>query len=176
MTRAINADIARHVDEHGRVWFDGKDAAELLLRGYDIAGLLIHPTPEIVIYNEWCQRLDKPSHQIEPTEALDDAKQRLNTWWITEPWCDLPVRETVLQRCVTDVERERVNHEMDLFEARAMIPVLRLLFMLVDHFRRNKIVWGVGRGSSVASYVMYLIGIHKINSIQYDLKIEEFLR
>jgi DNA polymerase III alpha subunit len=42
--------------------------------------------------------------------------------------------------------------------------------------RKHNIVWGVGRGSSVASYVLYLIGVHKINSMYYDLDIEEFLR
>jgi hypothetical protein len=42
--------------------------------------------------------------------------------------------------------------------------------------RENKIVWGVGRGSSVASYVLFLIGVHKINSIKYNLDINEFLK
>ena len=31
--------------------------------------------------------------------------------------------------------------------------------------RENNIVWGVGRGSPVASYVLFLIGVHRINSI-----------
>jgi DNA polymerase III alpha subunit len=42
--------------------------------------------------------------------------------------------------------------------------------------RKNKIVWGVGRGSSVASYVLFLIGIHKVNSLKYNLDIKEFLK
>ena len=42
--------------------------------------------------------------------------------------------------------------------------------------RDNQVIWGVGRGSSVASYVLYLIGIHKIDSMYYDLPINEFLR
>ena len=46
---------------------------------------------------------------------------------------------------------------------------------LVDYMRDNNILWGVGRGSS-ASYVLYLIGIHKINSIQFGLDWREFLR
>lgn len=54
--------------------------------------------------------------------------------------------------------------------------LLRYMIYLVDYMRENKIVWGVGRGSSVASYVLYLIGIHKINSIHYDLDWKEFLR
>ena len=42
--------------------------------------------------------------------------------------------------------------------------------------RKNNIVWGVGRGSSVASFVLFLIGVHKINSLYYDISIDEFLR
>jgi len=47
---------------------------------------------------------------------------------------------------------------------------------LVDLMRENNIVWGVGRGSSVSSFVLFLIGIHRINSIYYDLDVEEFLK
>jgi len=50
------------------------------------------------------------------------------------------------------------------------------MFYLVDFMRENKIVWGVGRGSSTASFVLYLIGIHKINPIQFQLDWREFLR
>jgi DNA polymerase III alpha subunit len=42
--------------------------------------------------------------------------------------------------------------------------------------REHGVVWGVGRGSSVASYVLFLIGIHKIDSLYYDLPIDEFLK
>jgi DNA polymerase III alpha subunit len=42
--------------------------------------------------------------------------------------------------------------------------------------RDNNIVWGVGRGSSVSSYVLYLLGVHRVNSLYYDLDIHEFLR
>ena len=35
---------------------------------------------------------------------------------------------------------------------------------------------GVGRGSSVASYILYLIGVHRIDSIKYNLDWKEFLR
>jgi DNA polymerase III alpha subunit len=34
----------------------------------------------------------------------------------------------------------------------------------------------VGRGSSVASYVLFLIGVHKIDPIKYELPIEEFFK
>jgi len=50
------------------------------------------------------------------------------------------------------------------------------MIYLVDFMRENEIVWGVGRGSSVASYVLYLIGVHRIDSIKFGLDWREFLR
>jgi DNA polymerase III alpha subunit len=179
MTRAIHGDIRRRVDSHGRVWFSAADATELLLRGFDIAALHIDVTPEVEFYNQWCDKMDKAAHAVHALplklNELSD-EDRLGTWWLTEPYAGLPVREAMLQRCGSDVERQRVNSEMDLFEARGLIPVLRLMAMLVAHFRQHGVVWGVGRGSSVASFVLYLIGVHKINSARYNLDISEFLR
>jgi len=42
--------------------------------------------------------------------------------------------------------------------------------------RKNNLVWGVGRGSSVSSYLLYLIGVHKVDSYKYRLDIKEFLK
>jgi len=46
----------------------------------------------------------------------------------------------------------------------------------VDVMHDNRVIWGVGRGSSVASYVLYLLGVHRIDSMYYDLDAGEFLR
>ena len=48
--------------------------------------------------------------------------------------------------------------------------------ILVDVSKENNIVLGVGRGSSVASYILYLLGIHKVDSLAYNLDIKEFLK
>ena len=78
--------------------------------------------------------------------------------------------------CKTDLEKNRVTVELELFIQHNMFDLLFYLKYLVDTMRENKIVWGVGRGSSVASYVLYLLGVHKIDSIKYDLDIHEFLK
>lgn len=70
----------------------------------------------------------------------------------------------------------RVEEELALYKARNLYPVLQTLIYIVDTMRKNNIVWGVGRGSSVASYCLYLIGVHKIDSIKYNLNIREFLK
>jgi len=73
-------------------------------------------------------------------------------------------------------EWSRVNEEYAEYASRGMDDLLRYMVYLVDFMRENNIVWGVGRGSSVASYVLYLIGVHKVDSIQYGLDFREFMR
>jgi DNA polymerase III alpha subunit len=79
-------------------------------------------------------------------------------------------------KCTTSEQITRVTQELELFIQHNMLEVLYYCKYLVDTMRENKILWGVGRGSSVASYVLYLIGIHKIDSLRYDLDITEFLK
>jgi len=57
-----------------------------------------------------------------------------------------------------------------------MLPMLQFLVYMVDQLKHNNILWGVGRGSSVSSYILYLIGVHKIDSVKYNLDYKEFLR
>ena len=71
---------------------------------------------------------------------------------------------------------QRVEMELALFEARNLFPVVQMLIYIIDTMRKNSLVWGVGRGSSVASYILYLIGVHKVDSLKYKLDITEFLK
>ena len=97
-------------------------------------------------------------------------------WFMPDEYKTLNVHNYVLTKCATQEETARCAEELAEFEGRDMMNLLRYMVYLVDFMRENNIVWGVGRGSSVASYVLYLIGVHRINSIQYDLDWREFLR
>lgn len=98
-------------------------------------------------------------------------------WFMPDEYKELDVVAHLYSLCEGDDERFlRVNEELSAFQNREMFDLLRYMIYLVDFMRENNIVWGVGRGSSVASYVLYLIGIHKIDSIQFGLDWREFLR
>ena len=98
-------------------------------------------------------------------------------WFMPDEYKELDVVGHLYNLCKGDDERfHRVNEELAEFERRGMFNLLRYMIYLVDFMRKNNIVWGVGRGSSVASYVLYLIGVHRIDSIQYGLDWKEFLR
>ena len=97
-------------------------------------------------------------------------------WFIPESYKDFDIAKYVLDLCQTDEELQRVGQELLMFQEREMFPLLIYLKYLVDQMRKHNVVWGVGRGSSVASFVLFLIGIHRINSLYYDLSIDEFLK
>jgi DNA polymerase III alpha subunit len=104
-----------------------------------------------------------------------DAKCREN-WYIPEEYLNFDIAKFVLDQCKTEEELQRAGQELLLFQARDMFVLLQYLKYLVDTMRKHNIVWGVGRGSSVSSFVLYLIGIHRINSLYFDLDIAEFLK
>ncbi len=107
-------------------------------------------------------------------EDFDIMNQQ--NWYMPKEYNELDIAKYVLDKCKTDDELQRTGSELILFLERDMFPLLRYCKYLVDMMREHNIVWGVGRGSSVSSYVLYLIGIHRINSIHYDLSIDEFLK
>lgn len=99
-----------------------------------------------------------------------------NSWFLPKYYIDFDIAQFILNQCKTDQELQRAGQELLLFQERNMFTLLKYLKYLVDTMKKNNIVWGVGRGSSVASFVLYLLGIHKINSLYYDLPIDEFLK
>jgi len=97
-------------------------------------------------------------------------------WFMPVDYKNLDIAKYILDLCKTDAELQRVGEELLLYQERDLFNLLRYLVYLVDTMQNHNIIWGVGRGSSVASYVLYLIGIHRVNSMYYDLDPREFLR
>ena len=97
-------------------------------------------------------------------------------WRMPKEYQELDIAAYVLGLCREEYELQRVGQELLLYQERDLFNLLRYLKYLVDTLRKHNLVWGVGRGSSVASYVLFLLGVHKIDSIFYSLDIEEFLK
>lgn len=119
-------------------------------------------------------KLDIIQHLTITVEEYD--KQNQDNWYIPESYKNFDIAKWILEQCKEDFELQRVGEELLLFQERDLFPLLQYCKYLVDTMRQHNVVWGVGRGSSVASYVLYLIGVHRINSLHYDLSIDEFLK
>jgi len=125
-------------------------------------------------------QLENPPELIKYTgnncsiNQFDEANQ--SNWLMPKEYYELDIAKYILDQCSTDEELQRAGQELILYQDRDMFILLRYLKYLVDTMRKNNIVWGVGRGSSVASFILFLLGIHKINSLYYDLSIDEFIK
>ena len=167
------------INEHGDVIFSEEDAIDLLYTDpdFDISKLYFS---DIEKYSNSLKELgiDLPVINTAPKRekpALFD-KANCEKWHMPEKYYQINVLQWLLDKCQTDEEKMRVQMGYDLFEKKDFIRVLQFLIYFIDTLRANNIVWGVGRGSSVASFCLFLIGVHKINPLLYNLDITEFLR
>ena len=103
-------------------------------------------------------------------------KQNQQQWHMPSEYKTLDIAQWVLEQCNSDAELQRAGAELLEYAERNLLDMLCYLKYLVDTMQANNIVWGVGRGSSVASFVLYKIGVHRIDSLYYDLDFHEFMR
>jgi len=167
------------INEHGDVTFSEEDAIELLYTDpdFDISKLFFEDTAKYsTALKELGLELPKINTAPKRGPLAEFDHNNINTWHMPEQYYKINVLEWLLEKCQNDEERHRVQLEYSLFEKKQFIKVLQFLIYFVDTLRANNIVWGVGRGSSVASFCLFLIGVHKINPMLYNLDITEFLR
>ena len=138
-------------------------------------------TVDTTLYNQALTKLQidlpkLPEQILRNQTVVEFDKQNYNAWHMPESYENIDVKTYLLEKCNTEEERDRVLIEYKLFEQKGFTKVLKFLIYFVDVLRSNNIVWGVGRGSSVSSFCLFLIGIHKINPLFYNLDYREFLR
>lgn len=166
----------RFIADDGTVVLTADGAVEALYAGSDLYGCVIEPHEDVDLYQHSIRLLDTDMHQLCTDPQRLSQQDWYADWTTPAPWSQISVLDHCLDRCATDEQRIRVCDEYQLFNDRRMIPVLRHLIYMVDHLRSQNVVWGVGRGSSVSSYVLFLIGINRIDPLKFDLDVSEFLK
>lgn len=167
-------------DQYGQIIYSEEDLCSLVMQGQDLnsfdnlivdgellenATSILENVPLFIKYNDLA---------LESVEQFDHRCQ--NTWFMPVKYQELDIAEHVLGLCKSGAELQRCGQELMLFQERDLFNLLRYLVFLVDLMQENRVIWGVGRGSSVASYVLYKLGVHRVDSLHYDLDPGEFLR
>ena len=166
----------RWIADDGTVILSESAAVEALYAGSNLDGCVIDSHEDVDLYQQSIRLLDMDMLNL-CTDPQQLSQQDWYAEWTTPaPWSQMSVLDHCMDRCATDEQRIRVCEEYKLFDDRKMIPVLRHLIWMVDDMRKRGIVWGVGRGSSVSSYVLFLIGINRIDPLKFDLDVSEFLK
>lgn len=166
-------------DKYGQQLYTEKDLCDIYLSNPEANLKNVLITDEVkfdrVLYIDHIPELIHHIFNEEMSiEEFDQAHQ--SNYFIPPEYAKFDIAKFVLDQCQSDAELQRAGAELLLYQERDMFMLLRYLKYLVDTMRANNIVWGVGRGSSVSSFVLFLIGVHKINSLYYDLPIDEFLK
>jgi len=170
-------------NKFGEMIFSESDVCDLVMQGRDLeslTGMLVDPSvniEQVIRYVEnYNGTLSYPVLQADNVSvpAFDLEQQR--NWHMPEQYKTLDIAQHVLDLCGNEAELQRCGQELLLYQERDLFPLLQYLAYLVDVMQDNRVIWGVGRGSSVASYVLYKLGVHRIDSLFYDLSVEEFLR
>jgi hypothetical protein len=167
-------------NQYGEIIYDESDLVNMVMSGVTIEclqGMLVEPGVNLETasaYLEQVPELVEYAFTDMTVEEFDAMKQ--NSWHMPDEYKHMDIAEYILSLCDSDAQLQRCGEELLLYQARDLFPLLQYLVYLVDLMRSNCVIWGVGRGSSVASYVLYKLGVHRIDSLFYDLSVDEFLR
>jgi DNA polymerase III alpha subunit len=166
---------------NGEMIFNEQDVCDLLMTGRNPASLkrmLVDSSVNIEQMVDFVDRMPEfIKHVDDPAVNMTVFDQQAQSrWHMPEEYKQLDIAEYILGLCATESELQRVGHELLLYQEKDLFNLLRYLKYLVDVMTENHVIWGVGRGSSVASYVLYKLRVHRIDSMFYKLEPEEFLR
>jgi DNA polymerase III alpha subunit len=167
-------------NKFGELIFSESDVIDLLMHGHDpssLGGMIVDNTVKL---ESWPNIIDPVpdfyQQRFHNCTVPEFHAQQQSNWHMPEEYKNLDIAVHVLGLCQTQEQLQRCGQELLLYQERDLFDLLRYLKYLVDVMTENHIIWGVGRGSSVASYVLYKLGVHRIDSMYYNLDPEEFLR
>lgn len=162
--------------------FPSSVVTDLLNLGHKPSDIYVNElTDDIKMFNKLCRH----DQQISVKTIQNPL---MFNWVIPEQYSSMNVYDRLMALLVVYCEQlesidgdtaaslvERVDIEYNLYVKHDKIDVLKTMFYIVDTLTQNQIVWGVGRGSSVSSFLLYLIGVHDVDSFAYGLEITDFL-
>jgi DNA polymerase III alpha subunit len=167
-------------DQYGQLIYSDADIIDFVMQGRLITDLDQLIVDHSVNLNQLAAVLESVPNFVEYqplSETVEEFDQKLQSnWHMPKEYQDLDIAAHVLSLCDTQAELQRCGEELLLYQERGLFDLLRYLKYLVDTMTTHGVIWGVGRGSSVASHVLYLLKVHRINSMYYNLDIREFLR
>ncbi len=168
------------IDQYGQVYLNEAEALRLVYSNptIDLNTITIDNASKFnKAVEELYSNVPKLKQYVPMNTSIEEFdRNNQSNWFMPKEYIDFDIAKWVLEQCDGDTELQRAGDELMSFQKRNLLPLLNFMYYLVETMRENNIVWGVGRGSSVSSFVLYKIGINRINPIYYSLDFSEFLR
>jgi hypothetical protein len=170
-------------NKFGELVFSEDDICDLLMQGRTIDSLERMTVDETVDLENLIGLIEQPESLLRwgfpynsDIAVPEFHLTQQNSWHMPNEYQILDIAAHILGLCKSEAELQRCGEELLLYQERDLFDLLRYLKYLVDIMTSNRVIWGVGRGSSVASYILYKLGVHRIDSLFYNLDCREFLR
>lgn len=157
-------------DEKNRVIFNKKYFFELLYNEEKYDDKVFSESEDLKKFNE---KIEKYFLDWQKIKFTYDKKEK--NLLIPEQYQNFDIEKYLYDKIKTKKEKERVEYELYYYKKYEIFDILKIIKYVIDEMKKNNLIIGVGRGSSVSSYVLYLMGVHKVNSLLYDLNFHEFL-
>ncbi len=168
------------------LWYDGvveippSDLESLFMQNIDIGSIAVTEVDANV------SKFNKLSPTKVGLKTEVDAEKISFDWNIPDGYKSLDVEQYVMNEAAKKLSRysgidldkrlNRLKEELKEYKSRDLFPVVQTLIYIIDQFKNNNIVWGVGRGSSCASYVLYILDVHSVDVIKYNIPLIEFFK
>jgi DNA polymerase III alpha subunit len=162
-------------DKFGQNVYSGNDIFSNIMQHIDGNNFLVNEIDTDAI--NAIAETELVNQYIEPNVSVEEFdRQNQTNWYMPNEYKELDIAEYILSLCNTQEELQRCGEELLMYQDRNLFDLLKYLKYLVDTMKENNVIWGVGRGSSVSSYVLYKLEVHRIDSMYYNLEVDEFLR
>lgn len=169
------------------LWFDG----DVTLSEDQLIQFLSAGTSPARVFVDKITSTVEQYNRLVPLNQQLTVKTSVNTQWNYE-WIlppefasidiDRHVRALLVDECSkfgdadAKIRVVRTLTELAAFKQANLHGLLRVLNYVINTLTKNNVPWGVGRGSSVASYVLFLMGVHDVDSVLYDLNFNQFMK
>jgi len=158
----------RKIQDDGTVILNNDGLLEYLYIDSSLSNVCFEDTEEVKQYNELAKIYNLP--------ILKNINNKQNNdWFMPNKYKTMDVYDYFHSMSLSEVQLLRVDEELMLYEKYHFINALKFIIYLIDYMKSNSIIWGVGRGSSSASYLLYLVDLHMVDSLAYNIPITEFL-
>lgn len=164
------------IDDFGRAIFNEDSIVELITSGVDVSDLYISDQK---FFQHIMNMLEMTGGPRDPVNLDFDPneyhKNIQSNPMIPDDYKNIRIEDYLEFDNLPEQYRSRAEEELRIFRYYNLEYILKSLIFIVDKMKENEVIWGVGRGSSVSSLLLFLIGIHRIDPIKYNLDFSDFL-
>ena len=173
----------RIITDEGKVVADFELLLRKALSGEVFTGIPALHHSDIDLYNQRTGNTVHPEIPIwEEGDEFSSPPDDTFDWNIPQEYKELDINVAIIQGLVDKSLDDngkylgRLDQELGLMRSRQMEDFFKCLIYIRDTLRKNDLFWGVGRGSSCASLILFLLDINKVDPVKFDIDPQEFYK